>query len=353
VNKGAGEALGDGEIEACHVIETNFYLYLSPTNIGNKQERQSFGSNTTMTSVASPKTSVPPPTQGPDLSQEEQDALKAAVFQRLHPRLYLERFIAEDVRPDGRAFDTFRHVSLNVGSISTADGSALVRVGETAVVCGVKAEIAEPELDREGEGFLVPNLDLPAMCSPKFKPGPPSEEAQVLSDRLNHVLISSNLLPLSSLCIHSGKSVWVLYVDATCINYDGNAFDATLLAMVAALRNTTLPQATYNPETNRTTCSRKAPRVPLQLSGSSPISMSFGIFDSKHILADPTSFEEPLLDTSISIVLGDNDQIITVSQVGSAFVSSDDDADVQRDALKECIESANIRRKDLVVQLFT
>ena len=36
----------------------------------------------------------------------------------------------------------------------------------------------------------VPNLDLPAMCSPKFKPGPPSEEAQVLSDRLNQVLIS-------------------------------------------------------------------------------------------------------------------------------------------------------------------
>jgi hypothetical protein len=68
-----------------------------------------------MASVTSPKTPIPPPTQGPNLSQEEQDALKAAVFQRLHPRVYLERFIAEDVRPDGRAFDTFRHVSLNVG----------------------------------------------------------------------------------------------------------------------------------------------------------------------------------------------------------------------------------------------
>lgn len=36
----------------------------------------------------------------------------------------------------------------------------------------------------------VPNLDLPAICSPKFKPGPPTDEAQVLSDRLNDVLIS-------------------------------------------------------------------------------------------------------------------------------------------------------------------
>ena len=45
------------------------------------------------------------------------------------------------------------------------------------------------------------------------------------------------MVSTSSLCIEPGKAAWVLYVDATCINYDGNAFDATLLAMVAALRN--------------------------------------------------------------------------------------------------------------------
>lgn len=120
----------------------------------------------------------------------------------------------------------------------------------------------------------------------------------------------SNILPLSSLCIHRGKSVWVLYVDATCINYDGNAFDATLLAMVAALKNSTLyyysrsvffspyslslflstsfavrlqatlPQATFDLEKNVTICSRRAPKLPLQLNPNTPISVSFGIFDS-------------------------------------------------------------------------
>jgi exosome complex component RRP43 len=83
-------------------------------------------------------------------------------------------------------------------------------MGNTTVVCGVKAELAEPELDRGEEGFLgqlgflfvlegwvlrhktpVPNVDLPAMCSPKFKPGPPTEEAQILSDRLNEILTMS------------------------------------------------------------------------------------------------------------------------------------------------------------------
>ncbi|KAG6844360.1 hypothetical protein H0H87_007541 [Tephrocybe sp. NHM501043] len=266
----------------------------------------------------------------------ENDTLKAAIFQRLHPRIYLERFLAENIRPDGRVLDTWRNVNVNVGSITTADGSALVRLGNTTVVCGVKAEIAEPELDREGEGFLVPNLDLPAMCSPKFKPGPPTEEAQVLSDRLNEALVASGILPLDSLCIYRGKAVWVLYVDATCINYDGNVFDATLLAMVAALKNTQLPKATFDEETNRTTCTRKT-KLPLQIART-PLSMSFGVFDSTTLLADPTSFEEPLLDTTISVVLdASSGDLISATQLGI-------DTTPTQDILGSCVTAASKRR---------
>ena len=45
------------------------------------------------------------------------------------------------------------------------------------------------------------------------------------------------MIPLQTLVIRSGKAVWMLYVDATCINYDGNMFDATLIVMVSALFN--------------------------------------------------------------------------------------------------------------------
>jgi exosome complex RNA-binding protein Rrp42 (RNase PH superfamily) len=48
---------------------------------------------------------------------------------------------------------------------------------------------------------------------------------------------SASVIPLSSLVIEPDKAAWVLYIDATCINYDGNVFDAALIAMVAALRN--------------------------------------------------------------------------------------------------------------------
>lgn len=93
-----------------------------------------------------------------------------STYQRLHPHAYLEKFLAEDLRPDGRGVAEFRALQVTlgprmfshclsilrrlIGSISTAEGSALVRLGETTIVCGVKAEIAEPELDSPTHGFI-------------------------------------------------------------------------------------------------------------------------------------------------------------------------------------------------------
>lgn len=50
----------------------------------------------------------------------------------------------------------------------------------------------------------------------------------------------SRTFPPERLCISPGKSVWALYIDVVCINYDGNAFDAAVLAVMAALRNSGL-----------------------------------------------------------------------------------------------------------------
>lgn len=41
-----------------------------------------------------------------------------------------------------------------IGAVSTANGSALIRLGDTTVVCGIKAETAEPDWDRPNEGWL-------------------------------------------------------------------------------------------------------------------------------------------------------------------------------------------------------
>ncbi|KAF5391036.1 hypothetical protein D9757_003953 [Collybiopsis confluens] len=293
-------------------------------------------------------------------------ASSAAVFQRLHPRIYLERFLDEGVRPDGRSLDDqegWRNVEVNVGSISTASGSALVRLGNTTVVCGVKAEICEPELDSLIPLLSpVPNIDLPALCSPKFKPGPPTEEAQVLSERLNQVLIGNALIPLSSLCISSGKAVWVLYVDATVINYDGNIFDAALITMICALKNVSLPHAEYDPELDRTICtrpgsdsSRPAKKLAME-QAMLPMAFSFGVFAGSHLLPDPTAFEEPLLDTTISVVLDPQAQVLSISQLG-AGVDSENLEHVEptldsQVTLSQCISLAKKRHASLIQKVY-
>ena len=50
--------------------------------------------------------------------------------------------------------DRFFTYFLRPGSITTADGSSLVKWGETTIICGVKAEIAEPDLDRPLDGWI-------------------------------------------------------------------------------------------------------------------------------------------------------------------------------------------------------
>ncbi|KAF8324571.1 ribosomal protein S5 domain 2-type protein [Cantharellus anzutake] len=254
-------------------------------------------------------------------------SLQALTFQRLHPRAYLERFLAEGVRPDGRGDSSWRDISVNSGSISTADGSALVRLGDTTIVCGVKAEVAEPDIDHPASGFIVPNVDLSAMCSPLFKTGPPGEEAQIISQYIYGTLLSSEFLPLKSLAIEPGKAVWCLYIDAACINYDGNALDATLLAVVTALKNTQLPTATFSETTGRTTISRTL-SAPLSLNfARTPSSFTFGHFKpsssplpnsvpESFFLADLTSFEEPLMESTLAVVMYPNGDIGGITQTG-------------------------------------
>lgn len=59
----------------------------------------------------------------------------------IHPVKYFRDYINYNIRPDGREFDKFRPVRINIKSIGTADGSAIVKLGNTTVVCGIKAVI--------------------------------------------------------------------------------------------------------------------------------------------------------------------------------------------------------------------
>lgn len=51
----------------------------------------------------------------------------------------MRNLIEAGSRGDGRELDEFRPTIINKDSISTAEGSSLVKIGSTTVVCGIKA----------------------------------------------------------------------------------------------------------------------------------------------------------------------------------------------------------------------
>ena len=84
------------------------------------------------------------------------DMANAAVFRGVYPREYVRAFLREGVRPDGRAPDRRRKTTVLRGRavLRNAAGAALVRIGATAVIAAVQADIAEPREGAPLDGYL-------------------------------------------------------------------------------------------------------------------------------------------------------------------------------------------------------
>ncbi|KAJ3216570.1 Exosome complex component RRP43 [Dinochytrium kinnereticum] len=241
-----------------------------------------------------------------DLPKPDDEAfvLDPDTFQKVHPVEFHRRFLSQGIRTDGRSLHQFRSIRINSGSIGSAVGSAMVRLGETTCLCGIKAEVSIPNTNNPTSGFLVPNVDFPPICSPNFKPGPPSPFVQSVSEMINSVLQSSNVLDLEELCISKGRAVWVIYADVIFLNYEGNAIDAALAALMAALRSTKLPKVEYKEEDGSI---REVPGDFTTLNlRRMPVSSTFGVFESLEdakIMADPTEEEGCVVSASVTVVL--------------------------------------------------
>lgn len=117
-----------------------------------------------------------------------------------------------------------------------------------------------------------------------------------------------------------------------------------------------LPKATYNSDTKKTTCSRDRSLYSLLKLTSRPTSLTYGTFENS-LLADPSAFEEPLLSSSISVILNENGDMMSVTQEGLAAVDGSADTDTNMDGdetsassstIQRCIEGAQRRHLELL-----
>jgi exosome complex component RRP43 len=312
--------------------------------------------------------------------------LSRATFAKLSPHPYLLANLDptdDDIPParsNGRSPNEVRSPTVNLSSLSHANGSSLVRVGDTTVICAVRGETiltsqipnyraSNTETELRDYDLLVPNIELATGSAPQFLPGgPPTTLAQTLSTRIFSLLHSSKLIKPDDLRIWhtrpgenpsaanddameeeddisgglSGEerevvAYWVLFIDIFFISFDGNPFDAAWAATLAALRDTKLPQARFDPDRELVLCTRRDPK-PLTLTGN-PIACTAVIFTGKEtdrpsegrywLLADPDSLEESLCDESVTVVVdctggsdgGASTRILSISKHGGTNLS--------------------------------
>lgn len=240
---------------------------------------------------------------------------------------------ARPLRPSNRTTAEARPIQLNVGSLTHCNGSSVIRIGATTIVCGIRAEILpvgeipsyrvtkssdrdrestkqeghEQNGDEDEEGnyspiqlynLLVPNLELSTGCSPSHPANTaPSIEAQSLSQRLLSLLHTTRLVRASDLEITYNpppenqedselgisaspqlKAYWTIYIDMLCISHGGSLFGAAWMAMYAALKDALVPRAWWDMDSEEILCSPHVDDAKrLNLRGL-PVPSNFGIF---------------------------------------------------------------------------
>ncbi|BCS90732.1 MAG: exosome complex component Rrp42 [Candidatus Micrarchaeota archaeon] len=210
----------------------------------------------------------------------------------------IESFVSENKRIDGRAQFDFREIKYKLDYIRNAEGSCYLELGNTKVIAGIKIEAEEP-LESSEEGNLITNVELLPLASSEYEAGPPTPEAIELSRVIDRAIRSAKIIDSSNLLLEDNK-VYSLYADIDVINFDGNIFDAGVMALLLALKNTRIPKY-ENGEIIRNEIVGK-----LNIKGN-VLSTTF-VKINKTLLLDPNALEELAASTRLTIAT-DGDRI--------------------------------------------
>ncbi len=209
---------------------------------------------------------------------------------------FLRNLLKEGKREDGRKFDQYRDLEIDVDFVPRANGSAYVKLGNTKVIAGVKVQVDKPYPDSGDRGNFMTSAEFAIMASPHFEQGPPRIEAIEVARVTDRALRESNIIDMKDLCIEENEKVWGVFVDLEVLDYDGNLFDACSIAALAAVMNGNLPATC--PKTGIEVYKEDKP-LPLKMENAS-FNTTFVKIDG-HVMVDPSLYEELICDTRVTI----------------------------------------------------
>ncbi len=202
--------------------------------------------------------------------------------------------LSKGKRLDGRGLSEIRKLEIKTRVIEKANGSAMVSLGNTQVLAGVKVDKGVPFPDTPNKGLLIVGAEVLPMAAAYLEAGPPDESAIELARVVDRGVRESEMIDVSALCIKEGKWVYSVFVDVNILNVDGNLFDATSYAVVSALLTAKMPKFVLDGDAVKDT----GERVPLPVS-KVPVSVTIANINDT-LLLDPTEEEEAVMDARIT-----------------------------------------------------
>ena len=245
-------------------------------------------------------------------------------------RAHLSDLAANNARIDGRSQWEGRNLEIEHSVLPRAEGSAMVRMGDTIVLAGVKFQIMQPYPDRPNQGGLMCSADVRPIAGRNWEAGPPSPEAIELGRVVDRGIRESGCIDVDSLCIIPGEKAWQVILDLFAVSDDGNLFDAFALAGIAALRNATVPAERFEVGEDYALSVSKT-----------PIMCSYHKVGGRFVY-DACSREELGGDERIHITLGDDDNVHSLQKGLKGIFSAEEFAEIMTNAQERTKELRKI-----------
>jgi exosome complex component RRP42 len=257
---------------------------------------------------------------------------------QLSPVAKLEQKTVVDLISKGKRLDErtpldYRPLTIMLGTIEKANGSAYVYLGKTKVLAGVKVETGTPFPDTPDAGILTVNAEFVPLASPTFEAGPPDENSIELARVVDRGIRESKAIDLKKLCIESGKKVFVVFVDLYILDHDGNLIDAAGMAALGALVSAKMRE--FDVKDGEVRYKDDLMPVPVH---NHPVPITSAKIDGT-IVVDPCLEEEQVMSCRLTVTT-DKDNNICAMQKGGLGVFTPDE-------VKQIVSTAISKSKEL------
>ena len=257
---------------------------------------------------------------------------------QLSPVAKLEQKTVHDLITKGKRLDErgpldYRPLTIMMGTVEKANGSAYVYLGKTKVLAGVKIQPGTPFEDTPNEGILTVNSEFVPMASPTFEAGPPDEDSIELARVIDRGIRESKAIDLKKLCIAPGKKVFVVFVDIYILDHDGNLIDAAGMAALGALINAKMRE--FEVKDGEVVFKDKTMPLPML---DYPVPITSVKIDGSIVL-DPCLEEEQVTSCRLTVTTGKDDRICAMQKGGLGVFTPEE--------VKQIVSTAINKSRDL------